>query len=82
MNGSPTTIENSSNLHPDHRCYRRNLRMSSKVGSVGRSEDCAAVAAAAAAAVARGSSKKLHSDATDAEDAVVSAGCSADCAAD
>ena len=46
--------------------------MSSKVASVGRSEDYVVAAA-------RRTSKKMHLDAVDAGDAVVSADCSAGC---
>lgn len=70
-----TGLGNSSSARPDRRRYRRNSKTSSKVASVGRSEDCAA-------AVARETSKRMFLDAAGAGDAVVSADCSAGCAAE
>lgn len=70
-----TGLGNSLSARPDRRRYRRNSKTSSKVASVGRSEDCAA-------AVARETSKRMFLDAAGAGDAVVSADCSAGCAAE
>jgi len=50
--------------------------MSNKVASVGRSEDYVVVAAQ------RMPSKRMHFDAIDVGDAVVSVDCSADCVAE
>lgn len=72
------TVAGLWNLLSEHRNrqrYRRNLKMSSKVASVGHSEDYVAVAA-------QGTSKRMHLDAVGAGDAVVSADCSAGCVAE
>jgi len=77
-NGIPMVADlgNSSSAYPDRRCYHRNSKMSSKVASVDRPEDCVVAAAA------RGTLKRAHPDAAVAGDAAVSVDYSVGCAAE